>query len=181
VNGSMPDNHPIRHAWRRHFSEWGLDLPNRFDAYFNGGFVGLAVRDRHFLNIWQQAMDSIEKSGTQLNSLGVGDRTLMFTCRDQDAMNIACMATDAAVSPVGQDGMDFQTGGGGYIMSHAAGGKKPWNHCYTLAALRGARMGRATRQFLEYVDGPIRPYSRMALAVKKIDCAAARILGRLVA
>jgi hypothetical protein len=181
VNGSMPDNHPIRHAWRQLAKSRALCLPNRWEMYFNGGFVGLRQETRTFLDDWAVAIDLVESEGTKLTELNTGDRASAFSTPDQDALNIASMATKATISPVGQDGMDFQWGGGGYVMSHAIGPVKPWSHCFTFAALRGRRIGRPTRQFLNYINGPIQPYSSGKIAAKRVDCVVARVIGRIVA
>src|SRR5450756_860568 len=101
VNGTMPDNHPIRHAWRKLLQPAGLEFRTRFDIYFNGGFVGLRTEDRVFLNDWQQVQALMHNCGVDFGVIGFGDRTYPFTCRDQDALNITCMATGRRVSPMG--------------------------------------------------------------------------------
>lgn len=70
VNGSMADNHPIRHAWRKFLQQCGLEFRNCFDNYFNGGFVGLCAGNRIFLNDWVRAQCFMKKCGTDFQSLG---------------------------------------------------------------------------------------------------------------
>jgi hypothetical protein len=181
INATMADNHPIRHAWRKLLEPLSLEFHNRFETYFNGGFVGLSVRDKAFLNAWQQVQTSMQKFGVDFQSLGVGDRTYPFTCRDQDALNIACMVTRQAVSPMGQDGMDFQNGGGGYIMSHAVGSGKPWNKPLIRKLLRrAAPPSRADKEFFKNVVTPIRLYPSASLALKRFQLLTASFLGRFI-
>jgi len=181
INGSMADNHPIRHAWRKHFQPQGVQFNHRFDTYFNGGFVGVCRRDRDFLKDWLQIQSLMQKSGVDFQSLGVGDRTFPFTCRDQDALNIACMVTQQNVSPTGQDGMDFQYGGGGYIMSHAIGNPKPWNKRFlAIFFRRAAAPSRADKEHFRAVEFPIRLYSPSELWFKRFSLLTASFLGRFM-
>lgn len=181
INPSMGDNHPIRHAWRKLLVPLGLEFQNHYEIYFNGGFVGLRQSARDFLKEWKKVQSLMAKCGTDFQSLGVGDRTLPFTCRDQDALNIACMTTQQLISPVGQDGMDFQQGGGGYIMSHSVGSGKPWNKSFVFDVLRrAAAPSRADKEFFRFVDSPIQIYPASTKSLKRFGLLAASILGRFV-
>jgi hypothetical protein len=181
INPSMPNNHPIRYAWRKILTPHGLQFRNQFETYFNCGFVGVDARDRIFLKAWQQIQSLMKNCGVDFQSLGVGDRTFPFTCRDQDALNITCMATEQKISPLGQDGMDFQHGGGGYIMSHAIGSMKPWNKPFMRTVLRRASPpSRADKEFFKHVETPIRLYSPATLSFKKLFLLAASFLGRFM-
>jgi hypothetical protein len=180
VNASMPDNHPIRHAWRRILQPHGLKFRNSFENYFNGGFVGVTVTNVSFLADWQRAQVLVQECGSD-TQFKLADRTLPFTCRDQDALNIACMATENPVSPVGQDGMDLQHGGGGYVMSHALGSVKPWNKPFIRTLLlRGVSPSRTDRLFFRYVKFPIRLYPSAVFACKHFLLLTASFLGRFM-
>lgn len=183
VNGDMPASHPLRHMWRRILSPLGISFVRSIDLYVNGGFVGIAKSQAAFIELWQNVQSEMVKYGVTQDTLGVGDRTLPFTCRDQDALNIACMAHGGELSAFGADGMDFQWGGGGYVMSHAAGGIKPWRKRFLLTLITKAqRPSAADRSFAAHLSGPIRPYSRRKLAQIKLDlffaCAFGRFIGR---
>jgi hypothetical protein len=181
VNGWMADNHPIRHAWRKLLQPDGLMFRNRLETYFNGGFVGLLAADRAFLNNWQQVQALMQKCGVDFNVIGFGDRTFPFTCRDQDALNITCMVTDRKVSPLGQDGMDFQNGGGGYVMSHAAGGTKPWRKRMLMNILaKGRPPSRADKGFYSFVRHPIQVFTTASYLLKKTDLLLASAIGRYI-
>jgi hypothetical protein len=180
VNSSMPDNHPIRHAWRRLLQPCGLEFRNHFENYFNGGFVGVSVRDVSFLAVWQRAQIVVQECGADLQ-YKLADRTLPFMCRDQDALNIACMAVACPVSPVGQDGMDLQHGGGGYVMSHALGGQKPWKKQFMRNLfLRGNSPSRADKEFFKNVESPILLYPPATLSYKRLLILTASFLGRFM-
>jgi hypothetical protein len=123
----------------------------------------------------------MQKNGADFQSLGVGDRTFPFTCRDQDALNITCMVTTQKISPVGQDGMDFQHGGGGYIMSHAVGSGKPWNKQFVRTVFRRATApSRADKEFFQNVEFPIRLYPSAVLRIKRLSLLTASCLGRFM-
>jgi hypothetical protein len=96
-------------------------------------------------------------------------------------MNVAAMACEPPISPMGQDGMDFQYGGGGYVMSHAAGGSKPWNKAFLGNLFRhGSRPSRTDRLFFQYVKSPIRVFSTTVLGCKLFSLFCASFLGRFM-
>lgn len=167
VNWRMANDHPIRNAWREYFRSHGIDLPITREAYYNAGFVGVAPEYRVFLAEWDEML---KRSSFDRDMLVGDDRTYLFKGVDQDALNITTMKSGVPLSTIGPDGMDFQPGGGGYVMSHAVGAHKPWNHSYTWAAIvNGRRLSRAARVFMEYADGPIRVFSRPQFLRKTID------------
>jgi hypothetical protein len=181
INGDMPNSHPIRQMWRRILSPLGISFVRSMDVYVNGGFVGVAKPQKDFLGLWQNIQSQMVKCGVTLDALGVGDRTLPFSCRDQDALNIACMAHSGEISTVGADGMDFQWGGGGYVMSHAAGGVKPWRKRFLLTLLtKLQRPSFADRGFAANLNGPINPFPTNRLRQFKLDLFLARAFGRFI-
>lgn len=178
LNPSMPRLHPIRQAWRRFFQPLGLEFRQDHDVYFNAGFVGVPRACRHFLETWKQILNLMAPFLGGLQDLAHQDRTFLFHKMDQDALNVATMGTQAPICPTGPDGMDFQQGGGGYIMSHAAGSQKPWQKRMLLSALDCRRPSPADRAFYRHVNGPIKPFSPMRLLFKKIDLFAGSAFGR---
>ena len=181
INGDMPDSHPIRQMWRRILPPLGITFVRPMDVYVNGGFVGVAKQQQAFIELWQNVQAQMVKCGVTLDALGVGDRTLPFSCRDQDALNIACMAHSGEVSTVGADGMDFQWGGGGRIMSHAAGGIKPWRKRYFLNLLtKFQRPSIADHGFVAILNGPLHPFQPAQLRKIKLDLFLARAFGRFI-
>jgi hypothetical protein len=116
-----------------------------------------------------------------MQNVNVRDRAFLFHKTDQDAMNIAAMACESPLSPMGQDGMDLQYGGGGYVMSHALGAEKPWNKKFVRRLLvRGSAPSRADRLYFRSVNGPIHLYSSAALSYKLLFLRAASFMGRFM-
>lgn len=181
INGWMPDNHPIRYAWKKYLQPHGLEFRKGFDTYFNGGFVGVNIKDRLFLKDWQRVQTLMHQCGVDFLSIGFGDRTYPFTCCDQDALNIACMTTGREISPMGQDGMDLQPGGGGYVMTHAVGGIKPWRKNMLRNMLfKGSGPSLADKRFYAYARHPIPVFPTAAYAWRKIDLVLASAIGRYI-
>ena len=149
--------------------------------YFNGGFVGLRHEQIEFLHCWQRLQELMAPAIGGMENVNVRDRSFLFCKTDQDALNVAAMASEPPISPMGQDGMDFQAGGGGYVMSHASGMIKPWNkHFLRNVVLRGYSPSRADRHFFRNAQSPIRIYSAPTLAFKRLRLLTASLIGRFV-
>jgi hypothetical protein len=181
MNGDMPNTHPLRQMWRRILQPLGITFHRSLDVYVNGGFVGVSRKQYAFVDLWKTTLSHMEICSTDLNKLSQGDRTIPFSFPDQDALNITCMAHSGEISAVGADGMDFQWGGGGYIMSHAAGGVKPWRKRFLLNLLtKFQRPSIADRGFAANIDGPLHPFPPARLLRIKLDLFLARALGRFI-
>jgi hypothetical protein len=179
VNPSMPPNHPLRHAWKEFYQPREIVFRREPELYFNGGFVGLGRAQMEFLQCWQKLQELMSPEIGGLQNVNVRDRTYLFHKTDQDALNVAAMVAESAISPMGQDGMDLQPGGGGYVMSHAVGGQKPWKKNFIRALLQyGWSPSRADRNFFRHVESPIRLYSPAMLKTKRYFLLMASILGR---
>jgi hypothetical protein len=151
------------------------------DFYVNGGFVGVVKTQKAFVEVWQRIISLMGSLDINLNKLSQGDRTLPFCFPDQDALNIACMAYSGDLSAVGADGMDFQWGGGGRIMSHAAGGIKPWRKRFLLTLLtKFQRPSIADHGFVANLDGPLYPFQPARLREIKLDLFLTRAFGRFI-
>ena len=180
-NESMPPNHPLRFAWKKFYTPHGITFRREPELYFNGGFFGLRRQQKEFLECWAklQALMAPEIGGLQ--NVNVRDRTYLFHKTDQDALNVAAMASESPISPMGQDGMDLQQGGGGYVMSHAVGGEKPWRKKFVWSLLKmGWAPSRADHYFFRNVESPIRLYPAGRLARKKLVLKIAAGLGRMI-
>lgn len=181
VNPSMPPHHPLRQAWKNFYQPRGIAFRREPDLYFNGGFIGVHRQHFEFLRCWQelQALMAPEIGGLQ--NVNPRDRTYLFHKTDQDALNVAAMCSRSPLSPVGQDGMDLQPGGGGYVMSHAVGGQKPWKKPFLRrACFRGESPSRADRHFFRHVESPIRLYDAASLSLKRASLLTATLVGRFV-
>jgi hypothetical protein len=181
VNPSMPSNHPIRHAWKQFYLPHGIAFRRDLDLYFNGGFCGLRREQIEFLHCWRHLQELMKPEIGGLQNVNVRDRTFLFHKTDQDALNVAAMASEAPISSMGQDGMDFQHGGGGFVMSHALGGQKPWNKNFLRSLLlRGNSPSRADRLYFRSVTTPIRLYPSLTLSRKRLFLLTASFLGRFM-
>jgi hypothetical protein len=169
VMSPLGTTHPKRRMWQEQFP--GLYGAEReLDAYVNSGFIGIRVRDRHVLDVWEEVI----ARGYDTVQPRTQDPFDPFSAVDQDALNIAISATRRPVSIVGPEQMDFRAGG--YLMSHAIEGDKPWNGGFLRRVItrRGFRL--ADRFFMKAMSGPIRIYGPLEAARMRVDFELARIL-----
>ncbi|HYG76093.1 MAG TPA: hypothetical protein VEK08_13895 [Planctomycetota bacterium] len=179
VNSPVPENHPLRMAWRRYCSERGITLHSRTDVYANSGFIGVTRANRTFLVEWRQMLELIAPAVPGgLTRFGLKDRTYPFHIVDQDAFNMALMKTPCPISLISKDGMDFAPG---YtIMSHAVGPHKPWRKQMIWRALGGLPPSGADKGYFDNAKAPIRLYSDAALFHKRLNLTLASLLGRII-
>jgi hypothetical protein len=181
MNPAMPPNHPLRRAWKQFYQPRGIAFRREPDLYFNGGFIGLQREQAEFLQCWQRLQELMAPEIGGLDRVNLHDRTYLFHKTDQDALNVAAMTSESLISPVGQDGMDFQQGGGGYIMSHAYSSQKPWKKKFLRVFFqRGWGPSRADRTFFRHVESPIRLYPPATLAGLRVVVLTASLLGRFL-
>ena len=176
TNGTMPSNHPIRMKWVFFASALGYALRNSLNQYFNSGFAGIQRRDLSFLNMWNELLSRVGKLDLDMQGFMPGDRTHPFFGIDQDTMNLATMLTDAPLSTIGPEGMDFVPGG--FTMSHAVGGPKPWKKNFLLEAIGGRRPSAADKAFWENISGPIVLFPAWQSRLRKAKMNAATLLTR---
>jgi hypothetical protein len=181
VNPAMPPQHPLRNAWKQFYQPRGIGMRRELDLYFNGGFIGVHEQHQEFLRCWQKLQELMTPEIGGLQNVNIQDRTYLFHKTDQDALNVAAMASESPISPMGQDGMDLQPGGGGYVMSHAVGGQKPWKKPFLRTLFRrGWAPSRADRMYFRHVESPIRLYPAPALARARLFLLTACFLGRFL-
>jgi hypothetical protein len=181
VNAWMPDNHPVRHAWRRLLADDGISFSRSSEMLFNAGFLGISKQHMSFVALWERLIQLIRKKGIDMSTMGSGDRTLAFAFPDQDALNIACMVAEQPISPMAQDAMDLQAGGGGYIMSHAIGNTKPWQSFMIInTLLRAKPPSRGAKGFFRFAKSPIQLFSNLDMFVRVSDLKIASAIGRYI-
>jgi hypothetical protein len=181
INPSMPENHPIRHAWKQFYLPHGITFRRELDLYFNGGFVGLRREHVEFLHCWRRLQELMTPEIGGLQNVNIRDRTYLFCKTDQDALNVAAMASESPVSPMGQDAMDLQHGGGGYVMSHAVGGVKPWRKKMLANIIAsGSPPSAADKKFYAFARNPIPVFSKAGFFFRKIDLKLASAIGRYI-
>jgi hypothetical protein len=183
VNSPIHQTHPRRLMWRRFFSD--LLKAKAFqvsNAYINSGFVGLSRQELRFLRTWSSIVERASSVAGGLTTwLGHHPRepSSPFSALDQDALNVAIMATNIPISVIGPEGMDFRPGG--YVMSHAIGPAKPWDGKFLRRALAGRAPSTADRSFVKHVGaGPLKPVNDLHLALMRLDLLMAKIASKLI-
>lgn len=175
----MPADHPFRMEWRQAMEEHAVTVARWPSRYYNSGFVGvMRGRDELFVKAWKDTMEIVNgEVGSSV--FKPGSRASAYYGTDQDALNMAVMATPLALCTLGPDGMGFR--GGGFAMLHAIGSPKPWNKPYVRHALRGEPPSLADKGFWNFATvGPICPYSSVRLRVKRLELLLARGIGRFI-
>jgi len=175
--GMMASDHPIRCEWIELAREAGWGEPVRQqERYYNGGFIGLQVQYKEFLDTWEAANRLANAFGVDQRQFQTGARANTFQFADQDAMNITTMYAKAPLTTVGPEGMGWMTGG--FTMYHTVGAKKPWRKKFVRSALSGDPPWNGDKHFLECAGEPIDPFPNGDL--KKLRRAAkwATLIGR---
>lgn len=176
VNGCMPADHPVRLHWKRYLDGQGYSTHRELNVYYNSGFIGLARESFEALEIWESLINkSLQGELDVLNGWPAIHRTDVYWGFDQDTMNMMAMATPYSLSTMGPESMEFVPGG--MVMSHAVGAKKPWNKPYLRCALRGEPPTRADKAYWQYVEAPIRLYSKTSLLLNRLRVKLAAAIG----
>ncbi len=174
---SIGISHPLRYQWKSHARSWGYTSSRDFDFYLNSGFIGIKREDVGFLKLWEKLIFLVQEQHPDRDHLTYGDRTNPFQMADQDALNVALMISDQAISAAGPDGMSFSIGNP--LMSHAIGMPKPWDIRYIPHCLQGKAPTRAQRNYWLHVSAPIRLYPRWKILLKEADLFLARLIARI--
>lgn len=179
VNAYMPADHPSRLILLDFAVSNGHTKKRILNQYFNSGFVGLHQSHRAALCLWQELLVALRNSGVSLTSMGVTqDASEPFTAIDQDLLNLAAMIMPQPLSTIGPEGMDFI--GGGFTMSHAAGGIKPWRKHMVREAFVGQAPTSADKGYWEHTQHPISLYSKQMCKRKKLELSCGSALGRFI-
>lgn len=185
INSPLPENHPSRVGWRRYLKAYRHELSFRFPEYANSGLVGVTREHLSMLYSWRDVQaaifDEIGGLGTTKLVNGKPFRSKGFAncffAPDQDALNATFEASRVPVSLIGREAMGFKHGSACAL--HALGNGKPWHRPYIREALRGNSPRRVDKVFWEDVNGPLRPYSRRNIRLKKLAIGLASLLTRL--
>jgi hypothetical protein len=175
TNG-MPYNHPLRRKWLDVAAELGIPAKPAFSQYFNGGFIGVRRFLTPSLEDWNRIMNHLWNLGIDLKLFMPNSRVHPFCSADQDTMNIFAMAVEPYLSTIGPEGMDFIPGG--FTMSHAVGGPKPWRKNYLTSAFKGNKPTLADKSFWNNVNEPISLFSVRLMRSRRVMMDAASLIGR---
>jgi hypothetical protein len=120
VNGSLPENHPLRYRWMELVSPAGLKSPQPLSKYYNGGFIGMPTSCSGFLDLWQDVTRIAESVGFDVRGFGTGDRTNPFFRADQDTLNITAMFTKHPLTTIGARGDGVPSGKADHVPRRGA-------------------------------------------------------------
>lgn len=174
-----PPNHPKRSIWNEVIDKISMKVEQDIHSYINSGFCGVNKSDIEFLETWSKVIHSF------IDSFGFSVRHFefinvqhwdVFYAGDQDALNIAAMCTPVSLSEMGPEAMDFIHGG--YTMSHAIGGPKPWRKNFFISGLKGVPPSLADKAFWKNVGLPIVTFDKRIIKFKIISIKIASFIGR---
>jgi hypothetical protein len=173
----MSPHHVFRRAWAALAAKQGLKCRD-FTGYVNGGCVGVHRAYAQFPVVWSALMEELERDGANMKEMKNWTGKLAFSRMDQDVLNATIMATNTPIALLGSEAMGMFPWAN-MVMPHAMFQKKPWSRKYLLDALRGFPPDRTHLAYWQFVDGPIRPFSRLDLLGKRIRVRIARLIGLL--
>ncbi len=177
VNFYLPPRHPLRLEWKSWLEAQGVEVMRpELDRYYSGGFIGVPKAERGFLKIWEAMILKVGTAIGSLSKIKQGSANSVFHTPDQDAMNIAFMASLAPINSAGWESMDFTHGG--HLLSHAIGSRKPWRGGFVKLALQGYPPSLPAKAFLDYIDGPIEMFSPSEKAKLRRNLRFAALIGR---
>lgn len=173
----MTVNNPIRMLWREIINENNENVVNNLTSYINAGFFGLNKRHISFVEkVSKFVFIAKDKYHVNLNAFDFTDRTDPFFAKDQDILNIAAMCSEVPLCEIGPEGMDFVHGG--FTMSHAIGGPKPWKKNFIKSFFKGNAPSLPDKAYWQHVDAPIKSFSNITIRNKRFSIKITSFLGR---
>lgn len=191
-------DHPTRLGWQELLEHLGCVVRRTESRYFNGGFIGVPTHQREFVQTWRVINNAVERAdglrGAAIASMvGVLETQERFAVpcaiaelvgptfmEDQDALNMAVMATSSPLTVMGPNAMGFASSWD-FAMAHAVGGEKPWNSsCVRRAIRHGIPPSRAALTWWKYARGPLPAATRAEVRLARIDIACAKVIARLI-
>lgn len=174
----LPPDHPLQVRWKRWAESHGFGpLIRPLTGNLNSGFLGVTAKNRPFLELWKALIECVGKE-LPMTGLCQGNRWDVINFTDQDPMAIATMFYPGEVSRMGPDGMDFLPGG--YTMSHATGGAKPWRKRFIRSALGGVPPNQADKGWVQNLETPIQVLPPRVVASKRRAINVAAAIGRFI-
>lgn len=177
VNACLPAGHPYRLVWHDFFSRYGLVPVRSLERYYNAGFIALPRAQESLLRTWENLLVLARHELGELTRIKHDHPGALFHTVDQDAMNMALLFHPVPILATGGEGMDFLPGG--HLLSHAAGGRKPWRGGFLRDALLGRPPGLAQKQFYQYAKTPLPVLSAATFAWRRFELGLAALLGRI--
>ena len=168
--------HPIARRWERFATGIGLTLYRSAEACLNSGLVGITRANIGFLKTWQTVLAQAHEQFTIRNDLKSGNRTDLFHNVDQDALNVAILATPCPISRMGLDGMGFDRGE--WATVHAVGQKPGRRRILRDLIVDGSPPDRTLRLYWKYANGPIYAEPPLRKLAARILTPVAALIGR---
>ena len=176
VNSPLHPTHPIRLKWKRYYGGFDIDYNPKDTCYVNGGFVGIHGRYIKFNDLWDDLQEKMKQYTGKQDQIGIANRWHLFHYMDQDALNVA-KDLYPDISIMEKKSMDFDRLG--YVMSHAAGPKKPWKQEFLRGVVtHGIKPSFADKSYWDNVSYPIRLYSDAKIRRKRLAIKAAIFIAR---
>lgn len=193
-------DHPLRQAWASLMTAAGLPPVRDVTQYFNSGFVGVPLSCRAILPVWRSLAMILEGlSGVRnpqdephmVRGVRVAEQPLqlsddaravmrLFFQEDQDALNMAVMASSVPIRPMGPEAMGF-TASRKPILLHPVGPDKPWCANYIRRIVRrGEGPSFADGMWWLYSDEPIAVARGFEFARRRLSWKTAKLLTRLL-
>jgi hypothetical protein len=173
----MHPRHVYRESWRALAAKQGLGCRD-VTGYVNSGCVGVSRTNADFVRVWSRLMEELERAGANMRVMKTDTGDLAFSRMDQDVLNATVMATQTPVALLGPEAMGMFPWFGN-VMPHAMWLRKPWVRNYIIDAIRGFPPGRVHLAYWDFVDGPIRPFSPLKLALKRAYLRIGHVIGLL--
>lgn len=187
VNSPLEKQHPRRVAWRRYFGEKGFQLNFKNPIYVNGGFIGVSLEGRKFLELWKAIQETMADSIGGLNrSIFKDDHLALleqaggpfspFVKTDQDALNATIEVSDQEVSFIGKEGMGFDNGF--ILMYHALGSPKPWKWKPFTQSMDGRPPRKVDIEYWNVANSPILAIPSSVVSRRKFSMKITTAIGR---
>lgn len=177
IMDDMPSTHPLRRNWEYIALQKGYAINNHLNAYVNAGFCGIHKEYWAFLPLWKSIIDiALNEFNANPNQLRTHPRPHPFLYPDQDAMNLSLMVFKGRISEIGPEGMGFRYGV--VAMAHSVGVPKPWDKKIITSFLSGNRPTFTEKKYWQYVNGPVKMYSKFSLSLIKFKLNIFAFLGR---
>jgi hypothetical protein len=177
VNGYLPARHPYRLAWADFLRAHGFAATRPLDRYYNAGFIGLPRAHAALLDTWARIIEAAAGELGDLSRIKFDSPHSVLHTPDQDALNMALMASDVPINGAGPEAMDFAAGG--HLLSHAIGQRKPWRGGFLRDALRGRPPCTAQKSFFRFAESPLRLFPAARLARLRLSLRSGALLGRM--
>lgn len=179
IANDCPPNHPRRGIWKEAIDKMDMKVEREVHSYINSGFCGVIKSNIEFLETWSKVLqvfiNSFGFSITHFDFKNFQPWDIYFA-GDQDAFNIAAMCSKSPLSEMGPEAMDFIHGG--FTMSHAVGGPKPWNKPFIVSALKGVPPSFADKAYWNYAGSPTLSSTKNKIKVKQLSIKIASLIGR---